>query len=486
MSKPRKSNIAVLLTCAGFLLFPRFTLAQYIEAAIKLDPEKRSASVEGKFISGERRSLSFLLSAIGAPDLGQRISNVRLSDRTGSTVGSRRTSSAEFAADSAIAKFRYDVDIKPVSDARSAAHASWLDGELGLLMLDDLLPIPGSPNEQRAALKIELPTGWHLYGGSPSGRGFYEFENVGRAAIFVGKSVRFHRNNGKELIGLAVAGTWSFPDAEAAGMAAEIYREYRSLFGVDTTKDRLVVLLPFPQANVPKGTWEAETRGSTVIIASAEMPFKSQSLQRLHEQLRHEVFHLWLPNGVNLTGRYDWFYEGLALYQSLKTGVALNRIRFDDMLDTLSRAHNIDSAQARKLSLIDASATRWAGQETQVYARGMIIAFLCDLILLRDSTGKRSAEDLFRKLFADHRPPAVPVEGNQAILRILDSYPALGPVVRAYVRGNERFDWTAELAAAGIVNEAPSGLQVASKLTGKQKTLLDKLGYNNWRKLTQK
>jgi len=216
------------------------------------------------------------------------------------------------------------------------------------------------------------------------------------------------------------------------------------------------------------------------------MPFKSQSLQRLHEQLRHEVFHLWLPNGVNLTGRYDWFYEGLALYQSLKTGVALNRIRFDDMLDTLSRAHNIDSAQARKLSLIDASATRWAGQETQVYARGMIIAFLCDLILLRDSTGKRSAEDLFRKLFADHRPPAVPVEGNQAILRILDSYPALGPVVRAYVRGNERFDWTAELAAAGIVNEAPSGLQVASKLTGKQKTLLDKLGYNNWRKLTQK
>jgi len=42
------------------------------------------------------------------------------------------------------------------------------------------------------------------------------------------------------------------------------------------------------------------------------------------------------------------------------------------------------------------------------------------------------------------------------------------------------------LAAAGIVNEAPSGLQVASKLTGKQKTLLDKLGYNNWRKLTQK
>ncbi len=286
-----------------------------------------------------------------------------------------------------------------------------------------------------------------------------------------------------------MSGTWSFQDADAERIASEIYREYRSLYGADPIKDPLVVLLPFPQANVSKGTWEAETRGSTVIIASADMPFPSQSLQRLHEQLRHEIFHFWLPNGVNLTGRYEWFYEGFALYQSLKTGVELNRIRFDDLLDTLSRAHTIDSAQTRRLSLIDASAARWAGQETQVYARGMVTAFLCDLILLRDSGGKRSVEDLFRKLFAEHRRPAAPDDGNKAILRVLDSYPALGPIVKAYVRGNERFDWTSELAAAGIVNEAVpprTSLQVASKLTGKQKTLLDKLGYNNWRKLTQK
>src|SRR5688572_6720355 len=105
MSKPSKSNIAVLLVCAGYFFFPPLAKSQYVEATIRLDAEKRSALVEGRFLSGdERRSLSFPLSAIGAPDLGQRISNMRLTDRGGGPVGSRRFGSAEYATDSAVAK----------------------------------------------------------------------------------------------------------------------------------------------------------------------------------------------------------------------------------------------------------------------------------------------------------------------------------------------------------------------------------------------
>ena len=164
------------------------------------------------------------------------------------------------------------------------------------------------------------------------------------------------------------------------------------------------------------GTWEADTRGSTITIVSSDMPFKTQSLQRLHEQLRHEIFHLWIPNGVNLSGNYDWFYEGFALYQSLKVGVAVNRIRFEDMLDTLSRAYNIDSMQSQKLSLIDASKNRWNGSNTQVYARGMLVAFLCDLALLEKSKGKLSTDDLLRDLYEAHRPTAPRQDGNAAVL----------------------------------------------------------------------
>jgi predicted metalloprotease with PDZ domain len=270
-------------------------------------------------------------------------------------------------------------------------------------------------------------------------------------------------------------------------MAEEIFALHRDLFRADVANSRLI-LSNFPVAT-PPGSWEARTRGNTIVIISSDMPFKTQSLQRLHEQLRHEMFHLWIPNGVNLTGNYDWFYEGFALYRSLKLAVGANRIRFEDFLDTLSRAHTIDSAGSQKVSLIQASAARFAGANTQVYARGMLVAFLCDLAVMGKSNGKRSVETILRELYTTHRKPAAPVDGNTIVLTLLRSHPELNPIVDKYITGVDRIDWTAELAAAGIKDEDPgpiTTLRVLEKPRGRQKAMLDKLGYNNWRRLTPK
>jgi len=257
--------------------------------------------------------------------------------------------------------------------------------------------------------------------------------------------------------------------------------------GDDGGERRQVILSNFPAASSP-GRWQAETRGNNVTIISSDMPFKSQSVQRLHEQLRHELFHLWIPNGVNLTGNYDWYYEGFALYESLKMAVGLNRIRFEDFLDTLSRAHTIDSAQtAGRTSLIQLSSNRFSGANTQVYARGMLVAFLCDLALLEQSRGKRSIEDVLRELFAKHRKPATPVDGNSAVLALLKSNPNVVSIVEKYVEGPDKLEWASELNAAGVedIDGGPlTNLRVKEKLSGRQKALLDKLGYNNWRKLS--
>jgi predicted metalloprotease with PDZ domain len=288
---------------------------------------------------------------------------------------------------------------------------------------------------------------------------------------------------------MATLDTWQFSDERAMTTATEIAEAYQEAFGKNPATGRHILLVRFPQQNVPKGAWEAETRGNTVVLLSSDMAFESQAMQRLSEQFRHELFHLWIPNGVKLTGRYDWFYEGFALYQSLKTGVALNQITFADYLDTLSRAHAIDSANtAGRLSLLEASAARWAGNETQVYARGMVTAFLCDLALLRESNGKRSVETLLRELFAGRRYDDTPEDGNTVVLRILESHTELNPITKQYIRGNTPIDWGALIAAAGLENEPgtpATRLRVSTKLTGKQKTLLDKLGYNSWRKLTK-
>jgi predicted metalloprotease with PDZ domain len=285
---------------------------------------------------------------------------------------------------------------------------------------------------------------------------------------------------GAASVKFSLAGEWQFADAEAERAGEEIFSRYRDLFGGVPADNFLIAFYPFT-VETGFGEWEADTRGTTSVIVSADMPFASQSPQRLHEQLRHEIFHFWIPNGVNLSGNYDWFYEGFALYESAKTGVATNTIRFEGFLDVLSRAHAIDARSDKKTSLVEASRNRFAGENTRIYARGMIAAFLCDLAMLEKSRGKRSSADILRTVYRSHNR-GTRVDGNEAVLSVMRNWPELVPIVERYITGSEMIDWSTYLAYAGL-EAGPDGLMVAAKLSGRQKDLLDKLGYNNWRKL---
>ena len=362
-------------------------------------------------------------------------------------------------------------------------------------MLNDLLP-ELEEERHRVALSLKVPNGWSVSAEKfpevlglelPDSQGGSWFRASSDSVFLVGKYWREEKVLETPPVRLILSGDWHFTDVEAADMVRQIYGEYEQRLGRPPIRDRVqVALARLPDKNKP-GQWQAETRGNNVTIISSDMPFRTQSLQRLHEQLRHELFHLWIPNGVNLTGNYDWFYEGFALYQSLKLAVAVNRIRFADFLDTLSRAHTIDSAYSQRPSLIQASATRFSGANTQVYARGMLVAFLTDLALLERTKGKRSVENILTELFNKHRKPAEPADGNATVIAMLKAN-GLDTFVDRYVTGTSNIDWAVELAAAGI-EDADAGpittLRVKEKLNGRQKTLLDKLGYNNWRKLSQ-
>ena len=358
-------------------------------------------------------------------------------------------------------------------------------------MLYDLLPRL-EQGRSDGLIHLKVPEGWGVSEEKvtpiiqtpsiPSGEWF---EASSDSVFLIGKRLRNQKVISAPDVRLVVTGEWHFSDLEASDLLVEVYSEYGRRFGRGLFDEVEVGLFRLPSGAKP-GEWQAETRGRNVTIISSDMPFKTQSLQRLHEQLRHELFHLWIPNGVNLTGNYDWFYEGFALYESLRLGVAVNRIRFEDFLDTLSRAHTIDSAGSQRASLIQMSSNRFSGANTQVYARGMLVGFLCDLAMLQQSKGKRSVEDLLKELFAKHRKPAAPVDGNTTILALLRSNPTLIPIVEKYIAGADKLEWTSELAGAGIEDTDASpltSLRVKAKLNGRQKDLLDRLGYNNWRKL---
>lgn len=419
---------------------------------------------------------------------GDRISKLALTDASGRAVSYQKLAPGEFLAAGSFSSINYDIAPGIPKSAAASGHMSWLVQDRGLLMLDDILPkFEGHTGKTRARIEFDLPPGWRISGAAPQpAPNIFEITDAETEVFFAGKDQRVKKglNNAPDLV---ISGEWLFTDDEAAKMAEEIYAVQQKLFGGAPFGRSQIILTKFPNPVRP-GTWEAETRGNSVVIVSADMPFRTQSVQKLHEQMRHEIFHLWVPNAVNLSGNYDWFYEGFALYQSLRLAIGANRIRFDDMLDTLSRAYNIDNMQSRRSSLIEASGNRWAGAETQIYARGMLVAFLCDITMLQNTKGKRSVEDILRRVHTEHSMLKPREDGNAAVLRVLESYDYLRPLAAGYIRGSENIAWKNELDAIGLEAEQANTivkLKVKDKLNGRQKVFLDKLGYNNWRKLSR-
>ena len=490
MSTMKKRFSAAAIILAEILIFAFVTWSQDIEANIKVlsaSTLRVEARILNENINQSKKNWAFLRSIAGADNLGARISDFSLADEQSRPVSFKKLIDGEYLADGEANSFQYQINLKPLSNAATLAHVSWLKDEQGILMLGDLLPQFAEDKQPISAkVKLELPSQWKIISSEKTSSGnILLVKNIEKAVFAIGKDWR-----GQELsnLNLAICGEWQFTDAEAAKMAGGIFDEYRKLFGEIPTEKAQIFLHRFPK-DVKFGRWEAETRGANLTILSSDMPFKTLSLQRLHEQLRHELFHLWIPNNLALTGNYDWFYEGFTVYQALRTGVAKNQIRFEDFLDTLAQAYNLDNFQSPKVSLIESSKNRWSGAGSQVYARGMLVAFLCDLAILKQSRGKRSMGDVFREIYQKHHVPNESANGNAAILKTLNNYSELNLIIRNYVKGAENINWQTDLESLGIETKEENSfikLNVKKRLSGKQKDLLDKLGYNNWRKISGK
>ena len=471
------SRPSYLIFAAAVQILHFFTNAagQEVEGRIEIIERTPSvAHVSGRFTSGDSRNLSFVRSYAGVSGLGDRIRDVTMKNRTGTLVAFQTAVPGEYVAEAPFTEWSYSIDLTPRKEQHAAAHVSWIAGDKGLLMLGDMLPLIDPSMRSSAKLTLKLPT---------LGTVQRTVDDVRNEVIHFGRRTKVRREvSGKTPITIEIDGDWLFTDDELAGFCREILAHYSNIFGSEPPKEPFIRLLTFPN-DTQHGVWQADTRGPNVTILSSDMPFRTQSLQRVHEQLRHELFHLWIPNGVNLSGNYDWFYEGFALYASLKAAVALNRIRFDDLLDTLSRAQAIDARQTKRLSLIEASSKRWSGADTYIYARGMVTAFLCDVLLLQNSKGRRSVNDSLREFYSKHKYPGVRTDGNEAAIAVLQKNSELGPTIDKYIKNSGKFAWEPELLIAGL--EVRNGLSVMPKLSGKQKDLLDALGYNNWRKLSR-
>ena len=466
------SKLLLFLLCLQIFTEAR---AQDLDVQIDVDASGRSAKVSGRFSDGFRptneQNVVFKRSVPGNSRLAERVSDLSLDG-----VASRRMMAGEYVAESRFESWTYSVNLKQPNAPAALAHASWIGDQAGLIYLDDLLPRFGpSGKKVSAKVRLQLPAEWTSVVGDE-----FLVDDISRSAVMIGKGIRRLEAGGKAAsLSLFLSGEFQFSPDAAAQMAREIFEAYSKMLGEPPRKDYRIYLMKLPPA-AGFGSWEAGTVGSTVTIITGDATFASTALQRLHEQLRHEIFHLWMPNALSLTGDYAWFYEGFALYQSLKLGVGLNRIRFDDFLDTLSRAYTIDANAKPRLPLTSA-----AVDPTVRYARGMIIAFLIDLQLIANSRGKSDVTPVLRSLFQTHGENSKSADAAETLRALL------GPkeIIDNYVFGTEPIEWSQHLSVAGIESKQSgrmTTLSTVAKLNGRQKEILDRLGYNNWRKIGTK
>ncbi len=242
------------------------------------------------------------------------------------------------------------------------------------------------------------------------------------------------------------------------------------------------MLAPFP-GSFGSERWSAETRGTNLVLLIGRNSRAKSLLGQLSVLLSHELFHVWVPNGLALDGDYDWFFEGFTLYQALRCALRLGFIDFQEYLDTLGRVYDsyLASAQRDRISLIEASRRRWTSGSSLVYDKGMLVAFLYDL-KLRDKSGNRaSLDDVYRELFRRFPAGAQRADANQAIISVLRHLDGDEQFIKSCIQEPGGIDLETSLLAYGIramSSERQKRLLVAEPLTAGQRTLLESLGYH--------
>lgn len=480
---PKLKRLRILLAILGFLIYPASDQVQARSLKVRvivtsLSPASVLVEAEGPLAD----TWSFRNIYAGITGLGYRVENFKVA-APGETVSVRNLAPGEFRSSKEISKFSYEVQLEERSRLSELSHVSWINQERGFLMLADLLPRLGRESHSPSPVTIEIkfPTGWTVASALlPDKNQQYVVSNIDSAVFYLGRELRETRVRAESMdIALVTSGDWAFADNDALKLVAKILREHSRLTQHRLDGRVVVLLAPFNGAFGPE-RWTADTRGATVVLLLGRNARAPALLARLGVVLAHELFHLWVPNRLTLDGDYDWFFEGFTLYQALLTSLRLNLIKFDDYLDTMARVYDSYRSQPDhdRLSLIEASERRWTAAPSFVYDKGMLVAFIYDLMLRHLTRNGTSGADIYPELF--RTATTKPGDANEVIMSILDRPPGMNQFFERYVQNPGDIPLASTLAPYGFrveTKDLRTRILINRELTADQGRLLRSLGY---------
>jgi hypothetical protein len=422
-------GIAVLVLLTGLLCITNRVAAQEVKLSV-VSPAEVRIRIDS---IGPGREWSFRNAYAGVLGIAERVEQFRAFGHNGEDAGARKIATGEFRSNSVATDIEYVVRL-PAPDGSSVSHVTWISGESGLLMLADLLPYPLPAVD----LEISLPPGWScLSVYAPGKNGKYQVPQPEETVLLIGRELRREAHRvGALPFDVAISGEWQFK-SEVAKAATKVFGKYLALTNSAPVASPLVMIAPLPVAT-GSVKWRAETRGRTVVLLMDPAAKINNWTGQFGVIFTHELLHLWVPGSLMLEGDYDWFFEGFTLYTALVTSLELKFISANEFVATLRRVYDSYLSRPDELSLIDASERRWTTGNLTVYDKGMLVAFLYDLAIRRNSRGKMWLGNLYKELFA--RRATQPANGNEVIIQLLSSTPAGADLAKSYIEGQRELD----------------------------------------------
>lgn len=144
----------------------------------------------------------------------------------------------------------------------------------------------------------------------------------------------------------------------------------------------------------------------------------------LDDLAAHEYFHAWNVKQIrpSVLGPFDyttkvrtanlWFAEGVTDYYSKLHTYASGLRGLDWLLNDLTgQVAELQGSQNRKkYTVADASKMAWENGgfgvgDLSYYTKGLLIGLIFDSVIRSETEGKKSLDDVMRKLFAEHKLP---------------------------------------------------------------------------------
>ena len=140
-------------------------------------------------LSSPTRSWSFRNAYASALGIAERVEDFRAFGESGQDARVKKSAVGEFRSELDATRISYTVKL---SEPRSEhlPYVSWLDGERGILMFADLVPI----DIEKLSCKFMLPAGWSVESSvTPDANGQYNVSEPLKAVFLIG-SARFARD----------------------------------------------------------------------------------------------------------------------------------------------------------------------------------------------------------------------------------------------------------------------------------------------------